>query len=186
MRNPIFTAAFAAIFIASMAVASAALQSGSLLNGTINQNLSSNHAYVGQPVSLSNVTSDDGSGSVVGGTLYGSVTSVQKAGQGRRGQIAMVFTRLVTRSGATYAVNTTVTKTATSTKNNTLKEVGGAVGGMLVGNMLGKVLFHTGGGGIVGAAGGFLLAKNNNSDINIPAGSAVQVQINSIVRRQSH
>jgi hypothetical protein len=186
MRNSIAAAALAGLFVATMALASAALQAGSLLNGTLNQNLSSNHAYVGQPVSLSNVTSDDGSGSVVGGTLYGSVTSVQKAGQGRQGKIAMVFTRLVTRSGATYAVNTTVTKTATSTKNNTLKEAGGAVAGMLVGNMIGKTIFHTAGGGIVGAAGGFLLAKNNNSDINIPAGSAVQVQINSIVRRQSH
>lgn len=185
MRNSIAAAALAGLFVATMTVASAALQAGSVLNGTINQNLSSNHAYVGQPVSLSNVTSSDGSGSVVGGTLYGSVTFVQKAGQGRPGKISMNFTRLVTRSGATYAVDTTVTQTQTITKNNALKEAGGAVAGMLVGNMIGKTIFHVGGGGWVGAAGGFLLAKNNNSDINIPAGTTVQIRINSIVRRQS-
>ena len=186
MRKLIAGAVLAAAFASTMVVAQAALTSGSLLNGTINQNLSSNHAYVGQPVTLSNVTSDDGSGSVVGGTLYGSVTSVQPAGQGRPGKISMQFTRLVTRSGATYAVSTTVTKTQTSTKNNALKEAGGAVAGMLVGNAIGKTLFHVGGGGIVGAAGGFLLAKNNQQKVNIPAGSIVQVQLLSVVRRQSH
>lgn len=186
MRNSIAGLVLAAAFGATMVVAQAALTSGSLLNGTLNQNLSSNHAYVGEPVTLSNVTSDDGSGSVVGGTLYGSVTSVEKAGQGRPGKISMNFTRLVTRSGATYAVSTTVTKTQTVTKNNALKEAGGAVAGMLVGNMIGKTIFHVGGGGIVGAAGGFLLAKNNRSDVNIPAGTVVQVQVITVVRRQSH
>ena len=186
MRNSITAAVVAATLAATTLVAQAALTSGSLLNGTLNQNLSSNHAYVGEPVSLSNVTSDDGSGSVVGGTLYGSVTSVTKAGQGRPGRISMTFTRLVTRSGATYAVSTTVTKTQTTTKNNALKEAGGAVAGMLVGNAIGKTIFHIGGGGIVGAAGGFLLAKNNRSDVNIPAGSIVQVQVITVVRRQSH
>ncbi len=177
--------ALAGFMAVTMAVAQAALQSGSLLNGTLNQNLSSNHAYVGEPVSLSNVTSDDGSGSVTGGTLYGYVATVQKAAQGRPGSIQLHFNRLVT-GHATYTVNTTVTKTNVSTKNNTLKEAGGALAGMLVGNMIGKTIFHTGAGGIVGAAGGFLLAKNNHQDINVPAGSVVQVQVNSVVRRQSH
>lgn len=186
MHKTIAGTALAGFMAATMVVAQAALTSGSLLNGTLNQNLSSNHAYVGEPVSLSNVTSDDGSGSVSGGTLYGSVTQVQKAGQGRPGQIQMRFTRLVTRGGAVYSVNTTVTKTNTSTKNNALKEAGGALAGMLVGNMIGKTVFHTGVGGFLGAAGGFLIAKNNRSDINIPAGSVVQVQVNSVVRRQSH
>ena len=77
-------------FVAATAIAAqAALTSGSLLNGTLNQDLSSNHAYVGESVTLSNVTSADGSGSVTGGTLYGRVTSVQKAGQGRPGKIQL-------------------------------------------------------------------------------------------------
>ena len=186
MRRTLAGTALAGFMAATMVVAQAALTSGSLLNGTLNQNLSSNHAYVGEPVSLSNVTSDDGSGSVTGGTLYGSVTAVQKAGQGRPGRIELRFTRLVTRGGAVYSVNTTVTKTNTQTKNNALKEAGGAVAGMLVGNMIGKTIFHTGAGGLLGAAGGFLLAKNNKENVNIPAGSIVQVQVNSVVRRQSH
>ncbi len=172
--------------IASTAIAAqAALTSGSLLNGTINQDLSSNHAYVGESVTLSNVTSADGSGSVTGGTLYGRVSAVQPAGQGRPGKIALTFSRLVT-SRATYSVDTTVTQTKTSTKNNTAKEVGGALAGMLVGNMIGKTVFHTGAGGFLGAAGGFLLAKNNKQNVNVTHGTVIQVRVNSVTRRQSH
>lgn len=173
--------------IASTAIAAqAALTSGSLLNGTINQDLSSNHARVGQTVTLSNVTSADGSGSVTGGTLYGHVSSVQPAGQGRPGKIALNFTRLVTGAGTTYSVDTTVTQTQTSTKSNAAKEAGGALAGMLLGNMIGKTIFHSSAGGFLGATGGFLLAKNNKENVNIPHGTIVQVRVNSVTRRQSH
>lgn len=168
-------------FMAVTMGAALALSSGSVLNGTINQNLSSNHAYVGEPVSLSNVSG----GGVSGGTLYGYVSSVQKAGQGRPGSIQLHFNRLVA-NGSTYTVQTTVTNANVSTKNNALKEAGGALAGMLVGNAIGKTVFHSGLGGVAGAAGGYLLAKNNRQDVNISAGSTVQVQVNSVVRRQSH
>ena len=172
-------------FIAATAIAAqAALTAGSTLNGTIDQDLSSNHAYVGEPVTLSHVTSADGSGSVVGGTLYGRVETVQKAGQGRPGKIMLKFDRLVT-SHAVYAVDTTVTQTQTQTKNNAAKEAGGALAGMLVGNMIGKTIFHTGIGGFLGAAGGFLLAKNNRENVNISHGTVIQVRVNSVTRRQS-
>jgi hypothetical protein len=180
MRKTLVGTALAG-FMAVTMVAAQALTSGSMLNGTLNQNLSSNHAYVGEPVSLSNVTG----GGVEGGTLYGYVSSVQKAGQGRPGSIRLHFNRLV-GNGATYTVSTNVTNATVSTKNNALKEAGGALAGMLVGNAIGKTIFHTGIGGVVGAAGGFLLAKNNRQDVNMPAGTTVQVQVISVVRRQSH
>ena len=180
MQKTLAGTALAGFMAVTMAIAQA-LTSGSTLNGTLNQNLSSNHAYVGEPVSMSNVSG----GGVSGGTLYGYVSSVQKAGQGRPGSIQLHFNRLVT-SGYTYTVQSHVTNANVSTKNNALKEAGGALAGMLVGNAIGKTVFHTGIGGIVGAAGGFLLAKNNRQDVNMPAGTAVEVQVDSVVRRQSH
>jgi hypothetical protein len=185
MRLRITSFAVALLLTLLTAPAFADLQAGTLLNGTITENYSSNHAYVGQPVKLTHVTNDNGSGTVTGGTLYGTVSSVQAAGQGRPGRIAFSFTRLVLPSGATYRVNTTVTKMAANTKSNALKEAGGALAGMLVGNMIGKTLFHTGIGGVVGAAGGFLAAKNNRENVNVSSGSVVQVQVNSITRRQA-
>jgi hypothetical protein len=181
-----FTASAAALLLAlSAAPAYADLGAGTLLNGTITENYSSNHAYVGQPVKLTHVTNDNGSGTVTGGTLYGTVSSVQAAGQGRPGRIAFSFTRLVLPNGATYSVNSTVTKMAANTKSNALKEAGGALAGMLVGNAIGKTIFHTGLGGVLGAAGGYLAAKNSRENVNVSSGSVVQVQINSITRRQA-
>lgn len=180
MQKTIAGSALAGFLAVTMAAAQA-LSAGSMLNGTLNQNLSSNHAYVGEPVSLSNVSG----GGVNGGTLYGYVSAVQKAGQGRPGSIQLHFNRLVA-NGATYTVQTSVTNANVSTKNNTLKEAGGALAGMLVGNAIGKTVFHSGLGGVAGAAGGYMLAKNNRQDVNISAGSTVQVQVNSVVRRQSH
>jgi hypothetical protein len=186
MRSSIGLGSFLALVCVSTVAAQAALQSGSLLNGIISQSYSSKDAYVGQAVALQNVTSDDGSGTVTNGTLYGTVSQVQKASQGRPGKIEFQFTRLVTHSGVTYAVTTTVTKIRANTKSNAVKEAGGALAGMAVGNMLGKTLFQASGGGVVGAAGGFLLAKNNRQDISVPAGTIVQVQVNAVTRRQSH
>jgi hypothetical protein len=185
MRSSIVVSSVLALVCATTLVAQA-LAPGALLNGTVSQTYSSNTSQVGDPVVLRNVTSDNGSGAVSSGTLYGTVSSVQKAGQGRPGRISFSFTRLVTGSGAQYSVNTTVTEMKANTKNNTLKEAGGAVLGMFAGNMIGKSLFHLSGGGLVGAAGGFLLAHNNKQDISVPAGSIVQVQLNSVTRRQSH
>ena len=178
------TAALAAsmLTIAPVAV-SAAPVAGSQLAGTLATPVDSRTGYVGEPVRLTNVRSE--AGDVSGGTMYGTVTSVVHAGQGRAGSIQMTFTRLVLPSGATYAVDGVVTGMQAVTKNNTLKEVGGAVAGMIVGNMLGKTIFHASGGGFLGAAGGFLAAKNNRQNVDISKGSAVRVTLRS-VRRQSH
>jgi len=175
------------VFITATSIAAnAALGPGTLLNGTIDGDYSSNHAYVGESVTLSNVTNDDGSGSVTGGRLYGTVTQVVKAGQGQPGKIRFHFSELVTRSGAHYAIDSHVTEMKVVTKNNAGKEAGGALAGMLVGNAIGKTLFHLAGGGIIGAAGGFLLAKNNRQDVDVPAGTIVQVELTLVSRRQAH
>jgi hypothetical protein len=181
MRIRLTGALLTGLMIASTVCAQASLQ-GSTLAGSIDQNLSSNHAYVGQPVELSGVSSSDGS--VTGGRLYGEVTEVQPAGQGTPGKIRMHFTRLWTHHGV-YNVDTRVTGVQAETKNNTAKEAGGALAGMLVGNAIGKTLFGVSGFGILGAAGGYLLAKNNRQNVNISAGTQVQVQVLSVSRRQA-
>jgi uncharacterized membrane protein YebE (DUF533 family) len=118
--------------------------------------------------------------------MYGTVTRVVRPGQGRNAQVQMTFTRLVMPSGATYAIDGVVTGAQVQTKNNALKEVGGAVAGMIVGNIIGKTIFHaaTGIGGFLGAAGGYLIAKNNRANVSVPQGSAVRVTLRS-VRRQA-
>ncbi len=155
---------------------------GTRLSGTIQQTVDTAHAYVGEKVQLTSVTSPGAN--VHGATMYGRVTSVVRAGQGRAARLRITMDRLTLPSGESYAVTGVVTGMTANTKSNALKEAAGAVGGMIVGNMLGKMVFHTGGGGLVGAASGFLLAKNNRENMTVPAGSTVNVLL-STARRQA-
>lgn len=162
--------------------ASAQVGVGMTLHGTMTQTLDSKSAQVGQTVTLSNVSSSGGS--ITGATMYGHVTSVQRAGQGRPGKITIAFDRLNTANGNSYAVQGQVTNLQVQTKSNALKEAGGAVAGMLVGNYLGKVI-GVNWGGLVGATGGFFLAKNNRENVTVPQGTVVSVRLTEVTRRQA-
>ena len=156
---------------------------GTTLNGTIQQSIDTKSAKVGDPVTLINVSSADGSGHIVGGKLAGEVTDVQRAAQGQPAKLRIHFDRLRLADGTVYQVDGVVTGTAAKTKSNALKEVGGAVGGMIVGNIIGKAV-GTNVGGLAGAAGGFLLAKNNKENMSIDSGSVVSVRLEA-ARRQA-
>ena len=186
MRHLIASAAAVLSILMVAQVASAAPYAGAQYAGIITTSVNSGNAVVGQAVTLRNVTSEDGS--VKGATMYGTVTRVVRAGQGRPAQIQMTFTRLVLSSGATYAIDGVVTGMQAQTKNNALKEIGGAVAGMIVGNIIGKTIFHasTGIGGFLGAAGGYLIAKNNRENMNVPQGSAVRVTLRTVRRQAGH
>jgi hypothetical protein len=185
MRQLIASAAALVSILMVAQVAVAAPYAGQQLAGTITTSVSTSNAYVGQPVTLQNVTSEDDS--VRGATMYGTVTHVVRAGQGRPAQLQMTFHRLVLPSGATYAVNGVVTGMQAQTKSNALKEVGGAVAGLIVGNIIGKTIFHasTGIGGFLGAAGGYLVAKNSRENMTVSSGTAVRVTLRT-ARRQAH
>jgi hypothetical protein len=181
----ISTAAVASVLLLAQ-VASAAPYAGAQYAGTITTSVDSGSAYVGQPVTLTRVTSEDGS--VTGAKMYGTVTRVVKAGQGRPASLQMTFNRLVLPNGTTYAVDGVVTGMQSQTKNNALKEIGGAVAGMIVGNIIGKSIFHMSGGmpGFLGAAGGYLIAKNNRQNVTVPSGSAVRVTLRTVRQQARH
>ena len=176
------TAALATLAVAILPLAAAAqITPGTTLVGTIDQSLDSGSAQVGTPVTASNVHSPDYN--INGATLYGQVVAVQRASQGRPGGITLNFTKLHTRSGNSYAVDGRATQVQENAKSNTVKEVGGAVAGMIVGNIIGKMV-GTNLGGALGAGGGYILARNNKTNVVIPANSVLTVQVLS-ARRQA-
>jgi hypothetical protein len=180
MRN--FIAAPALLVAALLATGPvlAAVYSGESVAGVMNTTINSSNAYVGEPVTLTRVTSQNGS--IAGATLYGQVTRVVKPGFGRKAQVQITFTRLRLANGTTYATDGIVTGIQVNTKSNALKEAGGAIAGMIVGNIIGKSIFHMSGGvpGFLGAAGGYLVAKNNRANVTVPAGSVVRVNLRSV------
>ena len=170
-RLPLVLAAVLAI--APVAV-SAQISSGTELSGTIDQNIDSKNAVVGQRFTMSNVHSQDNN--INGGTMYGHVCDVQSASQGRAGKLSLCLDKLHTRAGGSYTIDGRVTNAQVNTKNNTLNEAGGAVAGMIVGNIIGKKV-GTNMGGLLGAAGGYLYAKNAKQNVTIPQNTAVTVQV---------
>lgn len=177
-------AALAVLMLSTVPLAaSAQLSPGTQLVGTINQDLSSNHAYVGERFTMSNVHSMDNN--INGATIYGHVADVQKAGQGTPGKVLLAFDSLHTQSGNVYTLNARATNIGTVTKSNVAKEAGGALAGMIVGNVLGKAI-GTNLGGLVGAAGGYMVAHNNRQNVDIPAGAPVTVQVLSARRQARH
>lgn len=155
---------------------------GTIVTGTIGTALDSKNAYVGEPVSLHDVLSQDGA--VAHATLLGTVTDVIPAGQGRNAQVRMHFDHLRFNDGSVTPVDGAVVSVDVHTKNNALKEVGGALAGMIAGNALGTIV-GLAGGGLLGAVGGFLIAHNNRENVVIPQDSTVTVQLLNPRRRQA-
>jgi hypothetical protein len=145
------------------------------LTGTLQTQHDSKTAYVGQEVVLTNVNSPDGS--MTNATLVGTVTDVTRAGQGRNAQIQMHFDSLRRPNGRSVPIDGVVVSMDVKTKSNAAKEAGGALLGMLAGNAVLKTLFGLSGGGIIGAIGGYFIAKDNRSDVVVPANTAVTVQL---------
>ena len=152
------------------------------LTGTLSMSLDSKDAYVGEEVFLSDVSSADGT--IRGASLSGTVTDVMRPSQGHPAQLNMHFDRLKLRNGSWYRIEGVVASMNVTTKNNTLKEIGGALAGMLAGNAIAKTVFGVSGGGLIGTVGGFFIAKDNRTDIVIPANTAVTVHVER-ARRQT-
>jgi hypothetical protein len=188
-------AAFAAdrIDIATASTSPAAQQSevippgqpapGTELTGNLKTSLDSKSAFVGEAVVLTDVSSRDGS--IRGATLAGTVTDVTRAGQGRSAQVKLHFDSLRGADGKSYPIDGIVASMQVKTKSNAVKEAGGALVGMLAGNALAKTILGIGGGGILGAVGGYLIAKDNRADVVIPADTAITVQLVKARRQAS-
>ncbi|MBV9973010.1 MAG: hypothetical protein JO135_06715 [Candidatus Eremiobacteraeota bacterium] len=177
IRN-VFTAIIATALGLFPMIAAAQITPGTDLVGTMDQNLSSRDAVVGQPFTISNVHSLNYN--ISGATIYGHVAAVQRAGQGTPGRIELEFDKLNTRSGNVYHIVGYTTNVQVNTRPNTGKEAAAAAGGAL----LGSLLTHRWLGTIAGAAGGYMLAKNNRANVDIPASSVVSVRVQQS-RRQT-
>jgi len=173
-----FKAAALAVITAFVPLAAAAaIAPGSQLSGQLDRVIDSGSANVGDPFRMTDVSSEDGS--ITGATVYGHVAEVRRAGQGTRPQLQLAFDRLVSASGRTYRLNARVTGMTVKTKNNTCREVLGTVGGALLGGLIGH-----GVGAAIGAGGGYLYTKNDRTNVSVPAGSTVNIQVTRFARQR--
>jgi hypothetical protein len=181
--------AFAGSTLIAPAQESLTLYQGAVLNARMSNTIDTSKAHVGDPFVMDIVPPyPSGNPAFQGAIISGEVTSVTSAGQGRKPSLGLQFDYLRLADGST--VNIAASMTQDQRKNETkngAKVVLSTLGGMLLGNALGKTLFHVGGGGVVGAAGGLLYGLNQKANFQLQAGSNAQITIDQTVtiRRQA-
>jgi hypothetical protein len=181
--------AFAGTSFVASAQESLTLYQGAQLNARMRTAVNTSTAHVGDRFVMDVVPPyPSGNPAYQGAIIAGEITSVTPAGQGRKPSLGLQFDYLRLADGSTVDIAASLTQDQrkAQTKNGA-KVALTTIGGMLLGNIIGKTIFHTGGGGLVGAAGGLLYGINQKSNFTLPAGSNVQITINQTVtiRRQS-
>ncbi|HEY0615005.1 MAG TPA: hypothetical protein VGC96_10210 [Candidatus Elarobacter sp.] len=154
------------------------LPSQTVISGTLEQNITSRTAQVGDPFVLDvqpPFPMDDGR--YQGAKVYGHVATVQRAGGMHKGGVSLAFDRLTLTDGTTAALQGQVLSfdAQGNKSNSTAKTIVGGVVGQIVGNYIGKHI-GTDVGGAVGAVGGAILAANTGQNITVPQGSSVSMK----------
>ena len=182
-------AAFLGTSFAASAQSTMTLYQGAQLNGRLRNDINTGNAHVGDRFVMDVVPPyPAGNPAYQGAIVGGEVTSVTPAGQGKKPALGLQFDYLRLADGSTVDIAATMTQDQRKTEQANGGHVAlTTLGGMVLGNVLGKTILHTGGGGIVGAAGGLLYGLNKKTNFDLPAGSNVQITLNNTVtiRRQS-
>lgn len=179
--NAVYRAGAAVVIAAVVAIPASVLAqiaAGTTMTGTLDRELSSKHATVGEPFKLTNLNSH--AYEVNGATAYGHVSQVQSGGAGRKGELKLTIDKINTRSGNIYKVVGYTTNVKVNTKSNALREGGAAGAGALVGGLL-----LGGWGAVIGGTGGFLVAKNVHQDVTIPANAIVTFEVSSAHKQKA-
>ena len=193
LRNALTAFAMLAAIATSTLLASAqeplTLYQGAQVNARMRTLIDTGKAHVGDRFVMDVVPPyPSGNPAFQGAVIAGEVISVTSAGQGRKPSLGLQFDYMRLADGSTVDISATMTDDQRKQeKKNGAKIALSTLGGMLLGNFFGKTIFHTGGGGVIGAAGGLLYGLNAKSNFQLPPGSNVEITLNQTVtiRRQA-
>ncbi|HLJ82789.1 MAG TPA: hypothetical protein VKT51_01270 [Candidatus Eremiobacteraceae bacterium] len=174
-----FVAVTALLAPLSAVAATVSVPTGTQMRATMNAELSSKSALVGQVVKLQLVAPyPENDSRFANATLSGKVVNVVKAGQGRKAQLEFAIDKITLAGGQVGWFSAKIVSVESRTKDSTGKIALATLGGMVVGNILGKWA-GTNAGGAVGAIAGALYSANSKEDVTIPQGSEAILQLAS-------
>lgn len=118
--------------------------------------------------------------SLHGAVIDGHLANVYAAGALHKPGMTIVFDDITMPDGTRAPVNVQlVSLHAFDAKTHHLRTIGMMIGGAIAGHEMRK---HTGrGGGMLGAAGGYVLSQGLKTDISVPAGTVLEVKFKSPV-----
>lgn len=153
------------------------LPAGAIIDGTIQQEIDTKYAEDGQRFTIT---------TPAGSLIRGHLSQVERANVGRKAHVTLNLDTIRFSDGTSTSLSAEIVGVTQNKTTNAAQAIGTVVGAMIVGNILGKAV-GTNAGGIVGVAGGALLAANTSQNIVVPAGSPVRMKLTEplITRQQS-
>ncbi len=165
------------------------LAQGDTIRGYMENSLDSGTAYVGETFTMQVVPPyPEGDQDLTNATISGQVIKVVRAAQGTNPELHLAFTTLTLQDGTSYPLDAQMTAAQEKQDSKNGGHVAmTTVGGMVIGNVIGKTIFHSGLGGLLGAAGGFLAGFNQKSNVRLGRGAQVSLTLIRplVVRRQA-
>lgn len=160
---------------------------GTMLTATLDGELSSKTASVGQAVdaTLTQPVYQAGEITLPAGTrLHGRVAEVREAGRVKgNGHVKIAFTELELATGQRTAMHAEWEATAEPPRKRDVGIIAGsAAGGAVLGKVLGKDNKDAVRGAVIGGAiGTGVVLANKGSEVELPAGQALMLQLSSAV-----
>jgi uncharacterized protein YcfJ len=153
------------------------LGSQSVVQGTLEQSISSKNAQVGDPFVLDVTPPYPGDDQRFNGAkVYGHVAAVNRAHSTKKGAVQLAFDRITLVDGTTASLTGSVLSLDPKQGGSTTgRTVIGAVVGSILGNYIGKHL-GTNIGGAVGAVGGAIYASSLGTNVTIDQGTQISMK----------
>jgi hypothetical protein len=177
-RTTITAATLTAALVAGLASAAGAVtfDQSSQISGTLQSDLSSKTAKDGDTFTIVTTGAQTAAGTTVPVTIYGHVSEVVKSGLTQKAHIKLNFDKVALSDGSAAPIDAKLISMQPKQQTNAAKAIGAVVVGDLLGNWIGKSM-GSNAGWAVGAGGGFLYAATMSSDVLVPAGSTVTMQL---------
>lgn len=114
-----------------------------------------------------------------GAVIDAHVENVQAAGPMRKPAMTIVFDDIRLPDGTKEPVNASIVSWKQfDPKTHHLRTIGMMIGGAIAGHMM-----HRRHGGLLGAAGGYALSQTLKTDVEVPAGTIVELKLNAPVTK---
>lgn len=194
LRNKIAAVAMLAAFAMpaiALAQSTITLAKGDNLNLSMQSTLDTGTAYVGERFTARVVPPyPEGDTDLANAVASGEVVKVTPAGQGTNPELYLNFTSVTLANGSSYPLSAVVTAVGSKQQPKNGGHVAlTTIGGLIAGNVIAKTIFHaaTGIGGLIGAAGGFLIGQNKKSNFTVSPGASITATLTRplLVRRQA-
>ena len=174
----VVTATLFSALTSPAASATVGLSAGTLVTSKMNQTIDSGSAHVGDKFSLTVIAPyPNGNAIYANAQLYGHLTAVVAAGQGRNPVMEFNIDRIALTNGRQASVSMLVQSQETQRHNNTSNVALTALGGMIIGNMIGKSVFKSNLGGAVGLIAGAIYANNKKTNVSMRQGSILVTEV---------